>query len=249
MQRNAEEALISATPERTPRATNRVTNDPQRVLMRALELAFGDESSGRVLVHAALRSARRTSLPDEPDAILDFVRAHMMSALMAELGPRVVAALLDQLAEDLHREPVPPSTRRAIDDEVPVVTSEVPKSSGVRLRSSVLLVDNDRFSRSNLARTLITSACDVAAAETPVEVRSHEGRLDVAIINHGVPEVAAILGALLAQSPDVRIIMQTTDIPGAEALLRAAAVRVYRVTPRNMRGSELIELIKRISLE
>ena len=246
MQRYVEEARISATPERTNRVA---VADPQRVLMRALELAFGDESSGRVLVHAALRSARRTTLPDDAEAILDFVRAHMMSSLMAELGPRVVSALLDQLDEDLHREVVPPSTRRTIDDERPVITSEVPKSSGVRLRSSVLLVDNDRFARSNLARSLITSSCDVAAAETPLDVRSQEGRLDVAIVNHNVPDVAAIIGALLAKAPDVRVIMMTGDAAGAEALLRAAGVRVYRVAPRMMRASELTELIKRVSLE
>jgi hypothetical protein len=245
MQRYVEEARISATPERT----NRIAPDPQRVLMRALELAFGDESSGRVLVHAALRSARRTSLPDDAEALMDFVRAHMMGALMAELGPRVVSALLEQLDEDLQRDATPPSTRRPIDDDRPMVTSELPKSSGVRLRSSVLLIDHDRFSRANLARALITSACDVSAAETPLDVRGQEGRLDVAIVNHSVPDVAAVLGALLAKAPDVRVIMQTTDIAGAEALLRAAGVRIFRVAPRNLKAPELTELIKRVSLE
>lgn len=216
--------------------------------MRALDLAFGDENSGRVLIQAALRSARRATLPNDPEAVLNFVRAHMMSTLTEELGPRVTSALLDQLDEDLRREQVPPSTRRAV-DEVPVITSEVPKSSGVRLRSSVLLVDDDRFARSNLARTLITNSCDVCAAETPLDVRSQDSRLDVAIINMNIAEVAAVLGALLAKAPDIRIIAIATDAAAADALLRAASVRTYRVVPRAMRGSDVIELIKRISLE
>lgn len=214
--------------------------------MRALDLAFGDDNSGRVLVHAALRSARRATLPEDPDAVLDFVRAHMMGALMEELGPRVVSALLEQLDEDLHQ--APPSERRAIEDH-PVVTSEVPKSSGVRLRSCVLLIDEDRFARSNLARTLITSSCDVSAAETPLDVRSVEGRIDVAIVSMNVPDVAAVLGALRAKTPDIRVIMMTNDLQSAETLLRAASVRAYRVVPRTMRGSEIVELIKRLSLE
>lgn len=216
--------------------------------MRALDLAFGDENSGRVLIQAGLRSARRAALPDEPEALLNFVRAHMMSVLTEELGPRVTSALLEQLDEDLRREAPPPSTRRSV-NELPMVTSEVPKSSGVRLRSSVLLVDSDRFARSNLARTLITNSCDVCAAETPLDVRSQNSRLDVAIIDMNVPEVAAILGALLAKSPDVKIIAIATDAASADTLLRAASVRTYRVVPRGMRGTDVIELIKRLSLE
>lgn len=216
--------------------------------MRVLDSAFGDDSSGRVLVHAALRSARRTTLPMEPDAILDFVRAHLMGSLTEELGPRIVAAMLDQLADEF-RLVAASSTQRRNDSSAhrPVVSSDVPKSSGVRLRSNVLLVDNDRFARSNLARTLITSSCDVAAAETPLDVRSQDAHIDVAIVNMSVPEVAAVIGALLAKAPDARVIGLTSDATGSEALLRAAGVRTYRVVPRMMRPSELVELIKRLS--
>jgi hypothetical protein len=215
-----------------------------------LDTAFGDDTSARVLLHAALRSARRTTLPVEPEAILDFVRAHMMGSLTEELGPRVVSALLDQLAEEL-RNYDPPSTRRRAYESVsamPAITSEVPKSSGVRLRSHVLLIDHDRFARSNLARTLITSACDVAAAESPLDVRAQDARIDVAIVNMEVPDVAAVLGALLAKEPDVRIIAIANDSVSAETLLKAASVRVFRVVPRAMRPPEVVEMIKRISL-
>ena len=243
------EAPIPATPERSiPRV-----EDPHRTLLRVLDTAFGDEHSGRVLLHAALRSARRASLP-EPDGILDFVRAHMMGALTEELGPRIVSALLDQLADELakfddeqHHDP--PSSRRPIESfERPVVTSEVPKSSGVRLRSSVVLVDPDRFARSNLARTLITGSCDVAAAETPLDIRAFDCRLDVAIVNMDVPDVAAILGALLATEPEVRVIAMTQDVSAAETLLRAARVRSFRVVPKTMRGTEVLDLVKRLSV-
>ncbi len=218
--------------------------------MRLLDSAFGDDTTARVLIHAALRSARRTTLPVEADSLLDFVRAHMMGSLTEELGPRVVSALLDQLGEELAAVE-PPSTRRLAHDSVsrmPAATSEVPKSSGVRLRSQVLIVDHDRFARSNLARTLITSACDVAAAETPLDVRSLDSHIDVAIVNMDVPEVAAVLGALLAREPDIRIIAIANENAGAEALLSAARVRTFRVIPRSMRPPDVVDLIKRISL-
>lgn len=182
--------------------------------------------------------------------MLDFVRAHMMSVLAEELGPRIVSALLDELARELARssdDADPPSSRRPV-SERPVITSEVPKSSGVRLRSSVILVDPDRFARSNLARTLVTGACDVAAAESPLDIRSFDGRLDVAIINMDVPDVAMILGAILATEPDVRVIAMSNDVASAETLLRAARVRTFRVIGRAARGTDVLELVKRLSL-
>ncbi len=227
---------------RTERLQNR-TDDPQRVLLRVLDTAFGDDHSGRVLLHAALRSARRLSLPSGTEAVLDFVRAHMMSALTEELGPRVVSALLDDLATELAKLDVddPPSARVAIP-----VTSELPRSSGVRLRARVILVDDDRFARSNLARTLVTAACDVAAAESALDIRGHDGALDVAIINMETADVAAALSAIIATGPDVRVVALADDAASAEALLRAASVRTYRVIPRRTRGTEVLDLVKRL---
>lgn len=230
-----------------PDRTQHHTDDPQRVLLRVLDTAFGDDHSGRVLLHAALRSARRATLPTGTDAVLDFVRAHMMGALTEELGGRVVSALLDELARELAKLQEPPSSRRAAMSR-PVATSEVPKSSGVRLRASVILVDPDRFARSNLARTLITGACDVAAAEGPLDIRSHDGRLDVAIVNMEIPDVATVVSAILATEPEARIIAMATDVPSAETLLRAARVRNYRVIPRTTRGNDVLDLVKNLLL-
>jgi len=62
-----------------------------------LEDAFAGDPGARVFVQAALRTARRTSLPAEPAAILDFARAHLVGPLTEELGPRAVAEFLDNL--------------------------------------------------------------------------------------------------------------------------------------------------------
>lgn len=229
--------------------------EPQRALMRRLAAAFGDESTGRMLVQAALREARRANLPNEPDALLDFVRAYMMSTLTEELGPRLVAALLEDLEQELaiiDR----PSTRVAIGSMEPPSTRRValsgsmepPKSSGVRLRPNVVLCDTDRFARAALARSLVGTDCDVAAAESPTDIMSIDGRIDVAIVNMQMGEVASMLGALSARAPEARVVAVSNDAHAAESLLRAVGVRSHRVVPQGMRSLEMREMIKRLAI-
>lgn len=225
-----------------------------RTLMRVLDAAFGDEHSGRVLVHAALRTARRSSLPGEPDHLLDFVRAYMVGTLTEELGPRIVSALLDELAAELFEAPAPPSTgRRALTPRAVVppsqapATSDAPKSSGVRVRSNVALVDPDRFARASLARALVANGCDVSVADGALDVRSLQERIDVAIVSMNAPEVAAILGALVAKSIDPKVIAVTNDTLSAETLLRAVGVRSFRVVPKSVRVTELGDIIRHLA--
>lgn len=66
-------------------------------LLRCLEGAFGGDPGARIFLQAALRAARRTSLPEEPAALLDFVRAHLLAAITDELGPRAVSQFLEEV--------------------------------------------------------------------------------------------------------------------------------------------------------
>jgi len=215
---------------------------PQRALMRLLESAFGEDSTGRAFVQNALRTSRRNALPAEPDALLDFVRAHLVGALTEELGPRMVSALLDDLSNELAPQPQRPPSR------APVAATDPPKSSGVRFRASVVLCDTDRLNRASLARSLMASSCDVAAAETPLDIMSLNAAIDVAILDMNIVDVAAVLGALLSKQPDIRVIAVTNDPASAETLIRAVAVKNYRIVPRGMRAQELGVLIKRLSV-
>ncbi len=232
-------------------ASTAVPAPPREVLLRALAAAFGDAHTGPVLIQAALRAARRTVLPPDALALLDFVRAYLMGPLTEELGPRLVSALIDDLADELAQQtgsahPDPPSVSRMILEHA---ASDAPKSSGIRVRPSLLLVDADRFARASLARALITSAaCDVDVAEGPMDVRHVASKIDVAVVNMSTPEVAAIVGALVARNPDVRVIGLADDVLSAESLLRAAEVRKSRVVPRSTRPTELADLARRMML-
>lgn len=213
--------------------------------MRLLDAAFGEESTAHEFLQNALRASRRTTLPGDPDALLDFVRAYLMGPLAEELGPRTVSALLDELSNELARgrpQRAPSSAR------MPIAATEPPKSSGVRLRASVLLCDGDRFQRASLARSLLATSFDVAAADTPLDVLAMDGTFDVAILNMNIPDVAAVLGALRSKQPDIRVIAVTNDPASAETLIRAASVRHYRVVPRGMSPHELSVLIKRLAV-
>lgn len=213
--------------------------------MRLLESAFGEETTGRTFVESALRSSRRTALPTEVEPLLDFVRAHLVGPLTEELGPRMVSALLDDLATELRGPAKPKMPSRA---PVPPQPTDAPKSSGVRFRASVLLCDADRLARASLARSLMSTSYDVAAADTPLDVLSLHTEIDVAILDMNIPEVAAVLGAIRTKQPDIRVIAVTNDPPAAETLIRAASVRHYRIVPRGMRPHELGVLIKRLSV-
>jgi hypothetical protein len=217
--------------------------------LRLLDAAFHDEHSGRVLIHAALRAARRTALPTDGEQLLDFVRAYLVGPLTEELGARVVTHLLDDLAGDLMMVRTTGEQPRhgAVNDSMRT-TGEMPTSSGVRARASVVLLDGDRFARASLARSLVSSGCDVAVADGPLDLRSLDGRVDVAIVNMTTADVAALLGALIAKEPEARVIAMTNDAHAAETLLRAVGVRVSRVVPKTLRVSELGELVRRLAV-
>ncbi|MGZ3477712.1 MAG: hypothetical protein ACXVCJ_24660 [Polyangiales bacterium] len=199
-----------------------------------------------MLIHASLRAARRTTLPTDSEHLLDFVRAYMVGALTEELGARTVTHLLDDLAAEMSI-PIPASVRRAAPTDPMRVTGDMPTSSGVRVRASVVLLDGDRFARASLARSLVSSGCDVAVADGPLDLRSLDSDVDVAIVNMTTADVAALLGALIAKEPDARVIAMTTDTHAAETLLRAVGVHTYRVVPKTMRVGELGELVRRLA--
>lgn len=75
----------------------------QTILVERLEAAFDGDPGARIFLQAALRSARRAALPTDPEAVLDFARAHLLGPLAEELGGRAVAAFLEDLTRALRR--------------------------------------------------------------------------------------------------------------------------------------------------
>lgn len=108
----------------------------QAILVERLEAAFDGDPGARIFLQAALRSARRATLPTDPEAVLDFARAHLLGPLTEELGGRAVVAFLEDLTRAL-REPVPEEEVSAeIDLDDTALGLETGEVSGEVLRPS-----------------------------------------------------------------------------------------------------------------
>jgi CheY-like chemotaxis protein len=73
----------------------------QRTLARLLKTAYGDEQRAVICVQNALRSASLRELPEDGTDLLDLVKLHLVPRLTKDVGPRLVAALLDDLEAEI----------------------------------------------------------------------------------------------------------------------------------------------------
>jgi CheY-like chemotaxis protein len=76
----------------------------QRTLARLLKTAYGDEQRAVICVQNALHSASVAELPEDATELLDLVRLHVAPRMTKEVGPRLVAALLDDLEAEIEHE-------------------------------------------------------------------------------------------------------------------------------------------------
>jgi CheY-like chemotaxis protein len=76
----------------------------QRTFARLLRTAFGDDPRARVVVAEALAAARLREVPDTLPAMLEFLRAHLGPRMREQVGPRLVAALIEDLEAEIEFE-------------------------------------------------------------------------------------------------------------------------------------------------
>lgn len=226
----------------------------QALLVERLEAAFDGDPGARIFLQAALRSARRGALPTDPEAILDFARAHLLGPLTEELGGRAVAAFLDDLTRAL-RTPVSDvevSADVELDDEslglesgeglrpsrIPTAlpppprdreASTLPPSKSVRSgpcgRPRTLLVHGDRLTRAILARQLVAAGCDVTVIETPTDLATvTEALPDFAVVDLAARGAQDLLRRIVARNPGLQVLGLVPPGCDASALFRAAGI-------------------------
>ena len=76
----------------------------QRSLARLLRTAFADEARATLVVQKALRSAGEIELPEHSEALLEFVKAYLAPLMTPVVGPRLVAALVEDLEAEIEHE-------------------------------------------------------------------------------------------------------------------------------------------------
>lgn len=208
---------------------------PAAILAQRLDAALGDPGATRTLLRATLVAARRPAFPDDPKELLAVVRAHLVPALVEEIGARAVAVMLEELdAAFAARVSSTPPARGVI------------ARSDTHIRPRVLIHELDRFARAGLARGLLARGCDVSVVDDPVEITDRT--FYVAIVDLEAPSADAIIDALHRANPRTRVIGRTRGSSlDAEEVLRRAGLEDYRVVPRSMHEGELNTLVRRLA--
>ncbi len=222
------------------------------LLLQLLEGACGSREAAVSALRLALVQAELDGVPDAPEDTLVFVRAHLLSRLSEDIGPRLAMALVDDLVERLEAFPesgvvaVPsPSSAHWV-----AVTSV--RSSAQPVRGILVIVDEDSLQRASLARVLVPARWDVRTAS------SQEGLVDVAresedpvavVVAVEHPSAEVIVRAAIASWPGAAVILhgdagQASAVP-LDSLLELRQVRVCsRDEPVLERVDALVEALR-----
>jgi hypothetical protein len=215
---------------------------PSAILASLLETTLENGGAARMLLQAALYEAGRSSLPEDPRALLAFSRAHLTGPLREELGPRVAEAVLDDLARQLGAASSPrlqTAARVPASATVPVAAAR---------RPTVVVIDPDRLSRAGLARALVTAACDVIGVSGAAEIDEIDVVFDTALVDVRTPDLAAIIEALRAKDPRIQVIALADDVTAAEGILAANRLVGARALPRACRPAEIAAFVRGVAL-
>lgn len=250
--------------------------DPQsgirRTLVSLLEMAFGDVPAAHAAVASALAAAGREELPVGSAELVAFVRAHLLTLLSEQIGPRLTMALVDDLM--LRIEPPgaaesgggsedssPPSSvprpiaRIAARPASSSSSALAPSSSSVqpssRVRKAalgVLLVDGDRVGRTSVARALLRAQWDVTVVDTAEDLAAaldSGDPVDVALVDAAHPIAQSLVEALARTRPDTVVVARSSDAIRTRAQLTELGLERFDVRSREAPAEELIDAIKR----
>jgi hypothetical protein len=205
-----------------------IKGQAQRALVRVLRMAVPDASRFDRVFAEALRSAKRTDLPERPDELLRFVRTHVTPQLLKLVQPNLVLALMDDLAVAVEEhQPVPTTSgaRRRTPTRVYPVREDAARAPEAQL--PVVGIDLRRFedpppfpklqrSLDNLART--------ASARVPISTPSEnrgtpsgfvDRRVSVLLIDPDRLARASLARALVNAKFDVSGLDSTVQVPEA----------------------------------
>jgi len=228
----------------------------QRTLLQLLEMACGATEPALEAIRQAMVLAGREDLPLTGPEIVAFVRAHIVTPLTDQIGPRLTMAMLDDLVEKLGVEdadasgeaqvsvPPPASMPRPIARLRPRPGS----SPRVKPRLSVVLVDADRVGRSGVARALLRAKWDVTAVDSAAEMAStlDAGEpVDLLLVDAHHAELETILAAVVSARPNVAVVIRSWDAARSRALLAAHRIERCEVRSHDAPTEELLEAARR----
>ena len=218
-------------------------------------MAYGSPAAAVHALKRALVLAGRSEVPETPEDVVAFVHARLVPILIAEIGPRLTMALVDDLAADLapvsSTQPLRPALSPVESMPRPVarVVLRSRSSPPTKMELSVLLVDHDRVWRSMLARDLVRVRWGVSVIDSVDEFADvvHPGEpIDVAIVDVLHPQASAIVDAVVAAFPTVVLVARASNRATASAMLESKGLREFDVRAREEPTEELIDAVRRI---
>jgi len=246
----------------TPAQQSGVAPSPaQWALSRMLDAAFDDRETASRCMNQALTRAGRRTVPESIDEMLAFGREHLLPIMAEELGPRLVAALFEDLtAELMRRSDVHNTTQAPFNSSIPRLTvppiiSEVPRSSptiqspapgeGVApTRPVIAIVETDRWTRASIARVLVQGGYDVLPLDTPATLRELPYEINVLVIEVDDTELAALC-TLFARRPNLRVVAWTKREPSeAGRRLHEAGITRNVVVARTASMAQLADAVR-----
>lgn len=186
-----------------------------------------DAARARVLVDDVLERTGRTEVPDDPDELLSFVKAHLIDDLVAAVGARAVSGFLEDLRD----------SARLI--------------SGVHTRDSqpgravIALVDRDHFRRAGTARLLLARSLEVAVASKLEELFETPLRPDVLILEHDEALSAALFVVLSQPRFRPAIVLRTHEPGAAMEILERAGVDHYEIVATSV-PADVVGAVERL---
>jgi hypothetical protein len=228
----------------------------QRTLLQLLEMACGATDPALEVIRQAMVLAARDDLPLTGPEIVAFARAHIVTMLTDQIGPRLTMAMLEDLvhklgvedadAADDAQESVPPPA--SIPRPIARMRPRPGSSPRVKPRTSVVLVDNDRVGRSTVARALLRAKWDVTAVDSAAEMAStlDAGEpIDVMLVDAHHAELETILAAVVSARPNVAVVIRSWDAARSRALLAAHRIERCEVRSHDAPTEELLEAARR----
>lgn len=223
-------------------------NPAQTAFVECLKVAAGGDATARVFLQAALRAARRTAVPREPDEIVAFVRAFLLPALVEDLGEHTARTFLDEVVAGVGGEAASTSRLRSSRP-----SPSVPESSGVREVDAraiaprsrpalrLLVGHPDRSRRAILARQLVAAGCEVVLVESAGDLAQVVDVPQIALLDLGIPDIRALLATLRARRADVRVLGTLALGCDADALFDEAGIARFDTVLPGIRGPELLD--------
>jgi hypothetical protein len=216
-----------------------------------LEMAYGSPAAAAHALKRALVLAARSEVPETPEDVVAFVHARLVPILIAEIGPRLTMALVDDLAADLAPVSSTQPSRPVESMPRPVARVVLRSRSAppAKMELSVLLIDHDRVWRSMLARDLVRVRWGVSVIDSVDEFADvvHPGEpIDVAIVDVLHPQASAIVDAVLAAFPTVFLVARASNRATASAMLESKGLSGFDVREREEPTEELIDAVRRI---